>query len=314
MHDSPLGSSARRARPLLGTFVEIACETSEGRSAHHAVDLAFAQIARIQAVMSFHDRDSELSRLNSEALSREVAVGTDLLAVLCAGLAISRMSAGQFDFTAVSPLIARGWLPAPENTSALTGDWRDIEVTRDNHIRFNAPLAIDLGGIAKGYAVDLAVSALKAGGAICGCVNAGGDMAIFGRTVPVRVRHPAQPGRFVSLGCLADCAVCTSASYFALDDGADAPLAIADPRSCALLSGGFSYTVIARSCMLADALTKVAAFADDLDHGEECVATLAACGAQMLVLDSKGGARCSAPAILSALADVDAATAAGDGI
>ena len=177
-YDAPV----RRARPMLGTFVDIDCGQSTRDSGHHAIDLAFARIAMVHSMMSFHDRDSELSHLNREALSREVPASIELLTVLRTGLAVSRLSGGQFDFTAVNPLIARGWLPPLENSTALTGTWRDVEVTRNNHIRFHAPLAIDLGGIAKGYAVDLAVSVLRANGAISGCVNAGGDLAVFGRS------------------------------------------------------------------------------------------------------------------------------------
>lgn len=276
---------------MLGTFVDIACEASTSESAHQMIDLAYQKIARVESMMSFHDADSEVSCLNREALFRDISVSQELLTVLTAGLTISRTSGGQFDFTAVSPLLARGWLPPVNAPSALSGTWRDVEVSADGRVRFHAPLIIDLGGIAKGFAVDLAVSALQAGGANAGCVNAGGDLVMFGRPRHIKVRHPAQPGHRLVLGYLADCAVCTSGSYFAIDDGARAPLAIVDPRTLALVPGGRSYSVIAKSCMLADALTKVAVFADDDDRGEECVATLRANAARVIVVDRGGAVR-----------------------
>jgi len=73
-------------------------------------------------------------------------------------------------------------LPAPDQVAAFDplGSWRDIELGQDNRVRFRRRLCVDLGGIAKGYAVDRALEMLPALGAVQACVNAGGDLAVFG--------------------------------------------------------------------------------------------------------------------------------------
>ncbi len=132
---------------------------------------------------------------------------------------------------------------------------------------------IDLGGIAKGFAVDRAVAALRRAGATSGMVNAGGDLRVFGdEPQVVHVRHPLQPGKIAGQLFLRERAIATSASYFfpSLYDG----------RSGAPVPADVSVTVAATDCMTADALTKIA-----LVLRADCAPLLDRFGAEAFLLE-----------------------------
>jgi thiamine biosynthesis lipoprotein len=136
-----------------------------------------------------------------------------------------------------------------------------LEFSAGSRVRLPAPLTLDLGGIAKGYAVDRAVAVLRRAGVRRGVVNAGGDLRVFGDVaVPVQVRHPAKPGVFFALGGLCDGALATSALTYSARRwrGRDVG-ALVDPRTGMACGHGVSITVWARSAWLADGLTKVVA-------------------------------------------------------
>jgi len=247
----------QRARPLLGTVVAIRVDAAS-RDAHAAIDAAFAEIERVHRAMSFHDADSELSRLNRDAERTPQSVGPQLWRVLRAGLALARASAGRFDPTVAARLVRSGHLPvpahAPEPDPRAT--WRDVELLPQRRVRFRRALWLDLGGIAKGYAVDRAVAVLRAHGVRAGVVNAGGDLRAFGATEEtVLVRDPSNPRQSRPLLRLREGAVATSAGYFSANTHGSA---LVDPRSDARLGSDVSVSVCAPRAIWADALTKVA--------------------------------------------------------
>jgi thiamine biosynthesis lipoprotein len=124
---------------------------------------------------------------------------------------------------------------------------------------------IDLGGIAKGYAVDKAIETLQSHGVRSGLVNAGGDLRMFGEPQPVHVRLPEAPGMLAPLGLFADCALATSAAYFSSIDSERGPLEpLVDRKRRIAGARQGSVTVVATECMTADALTKVARLAPHL--------------------------------------------------
>ena len=206
---------ARRARPLLGTLVEISASSP---GAEHAVAQAFRAVERVHALMSYHDPASDLSRLNREAAFRPVTVDEWTWQVLAAAREFSAASDGLFDVS-VAPVLTRlGYLPrhADFPRACPQADWRDIELLAHSRVRFARPLRADLGGIAKGFAVDRAVEALRASGVASGRVNAGGDLRRFGaQAEAVHVRHPHAPTLLLPLAELGDGAAATSAGYFA---------------------------------------------------------------------------------------------------
>jgi thiamine biosynthesis lipoprotein len=244
-----------RARPLLGTIVALRVEGATPWI-DDAVERAFAAIADVQRRMSFHDPDSELSRINRTAAHAEQCVSAPTWRVLRAALALARASDGRFDPSIGSRLVAWRQLPAPSSADVdPVADWRDVELGRDRRVRFRRPLWLDLGGIAKGYAVDRAVAVLRAAGMHSGVVNAGGDLRAFGAAHEVvQVREPGDPMRSRPLLHLRDGAVATSAGYFSTRDG---HTALVDTRHGGSLGHDMSVTVCAPRALWADALTKV---------------------------------------------------------
>ena len=87
----------------------------------------------------------------------------------------------------------------------------NLILTKPNTVYSKVPLTLDLGGIAKGFAVDKAVEALKQCGATSGYVNAGGDLRVFGDvSQSIQIRNPGNSSELMSLGSLANGAIATS--------------------------------------------------------------------------------------------------------
>lgn len=254
----------RRAQPLLGTVVAISAIAPEAGTAHRAVQAGFDAVARVHAAMSFHEPASTLSRIHREAWRAPVPVDADTRRVLCAAVALSRATAGVFDCTVASRLVAEGRLPRPENSPAPArgADWRAIDLSRPGHVALRDPVWIDLGGIAKGYALDAAAAALRAAGAWGFRVDAGGDLRLrMPEAEPVHIRHPTRRGCVFPVGHLADGAVATSAPY---EDDTGRWCGIVDPRGSAPGPEACSVSVFVSRGLWADALTKIVMLAPDV--------------------------------------------------
>jgi FAD:protein FMN transferase len=272
---APASASLRRARPLLGTFVEIGVADASPADADAAVDAAFAAVDKVHALMSFHEPDSDVARLNREAGERAVIVHPWTFEVLNAAVDLNRRSAGAFDVTVAPVMESLGLLPRQgrEPTPLMSG--RDvIELSARCRVRFRKRgVRIDLGGIAKGFAVDRAVGALRERGISCGLVNAGGDLAALGpHPQVVDIRDPGDPRQLICRTQIRDEALATSGARFDLHrSDAVEETGVIDPaggRPAAAVRGA---SVRAPSCLIADALTKVvmvagAAAADLLDE------------------------------------------------
>ena len=240
-------------RPLLGTYVEIGFRPAPGTE--HAVDAAFAAIAEIDRRLSFHDPSSELSRLNS-CRGAYQPLSPIALQVLHLARAMTAASGGLFNCTLGGLLVRCGVLPDHDRRESLdSGTADDIRIERRG-ARLLRDVKITLDGIAKGYAVDRAVAALRRGGVPAGWVNAGGDLRAFGDlTLPVQRREV--DGAIRPLGGLQDAAIASSA--------------VCTPRAArtpGIIVGGEDqrpapgvWSVLARQAWRADALTKVAALA-----------------------------------------------------
>ncbi|MEA1674724.1 FAD:protein FMN transferase [Nitrospirillum sp. BR 11163] len=279
---SPSSPEARRARPLLGTLVEVRIDACDG-DVQAALAAAFAAVAQVQALMSFHDADSELSRLNRLGHRLPVRLHPWTADVLRRAQALHRATGGLFDPAVAPALTALDFLPVPLAVAPRGGSVADL-VVGDGMACSGRPLWLDLGGIAKGYAVDRAVDALRLAGVRAGAVNAGGDLRLFGDTPqPVMVRDPADPGRHWSLGEFTDVAIATSAGYYAARSTLDGlVMPIIDPRDGRAVAVGPSVTVLADECATADALTKAVMLS-----GTELSAWLKDFGAQAVRLDGR---------------------------
>ena len=251
----------RRARPLLGTFVEIEVD-AVGAPSDAAVEAAFADVAEVHRLMSFHEADSDVSRLNRQAHARPVVVHAWTYQVLQAAIELERRSGGVFNIAVAPVLQAKGLLPCFDGDAAKAGrpPHNGIELLAGGAVRFRDPrVRIDLGGIAKGFAVDRACKALGRLGVASGIVNAGGDLLVFGNgPQTVHVRDPRDPRRLICSIALANEALASTARRFDpfQSDSTD-HTAVIDPASGGPAEAFAGVTVRAPSCMIADALTKI---------------------------------------------------------
>jgi FAD:protein FMN transferase len=274
----------RRARPSLGTFVEITARGGNETKLHEAIDLAFNAIARVDRLMSFHRSESDVSRINREAFQRKVTVGPCTWRVLQAAQKLSHETDGIFDITVARKLMQWKFLPR-RYRNVSEGNWRDIVLEKNCAVRFRQRVIVDLGGIAKGFAVDRAVKALKCAGVSSGVVNAGGDLRIFGlKSELVHLRHPAEPMRPAGAISLRERALATSGIYFAQKRrGRTVVNSLLDGRTCRSSRELISVSVAAPLCMTADALTKIV-----LVLREKSVPLLARYHADALLLQRDG--------------------------
>ncbi len=249
-----------RATALLGALVRVRVEDCAHTRAITATSAAFTAMARIHRAMSFHAPASELSRINRRAFRAPVRIGAATMAVLSEAMALARASDGAFDPTMAPAAVRAGALPRPQGAPDPdpAADWRDVELDETGRtVRLHRPLWLDLGGIAKGYAVDMACDVLRRHGVVQGCVDAGGDICVFGpRPEPVAM-DPGPAARSVArVVWLTDTSVASSGE---LTDSPAASRANAihyDPTRRRRVRRRF-VSVLAHRCIHADALTKV---------------------------------------------------------
>lgn len=176
-----------------------------------AVEAAFDEVDRIDRLMSHYRPDSPLSRVNREAADHPVTVDRELFDFLAEALRYGRDSGGTFDIT-VGPLMkawgffrGEGRMPSDEELAAARGHVGASHVRLDaasRTVRFDeAGVSLDLGGIAKGYAVDRAVGLLRTAGVEAALVSAGGS-TVYGLGAPpgrrgwaVDIQDPLVAGR-----------------------------------------------------------------------------------------------------------------------
>ena len=226
----------RRARPLLGTLVEVGLSAA---SPARAFDAAFDTLIEVQACLSRFDAASDIARFHALAVGESLALRAHTAAVLAAARALHEASGGVFDVSLHSA--EDGW-----RCEGLRLYKRHAEVR------------LDLGGIGKGYAVDCAVEALIARGCSAGWVNAGGDLRAFGGVqVPLRLRDERQGG-VRSFATLSDGSFATS--HF---DAGSRSIACGGSHASPVLAHA---SVAAPLCLWADALTKIVAITGNASH------------------------------------------------
>lgn len=248
----------RRARPLLGTFVEI--ETDGGPA---LLEQAFAAIGRVERLMSFHRPDSDVARINTHGATGPVQVNAGTFEVLKKARLLWERSAGIFDVT-------------------REGRFEAVRLTGAREVHLAAAVTLDLGGIAKGWAVDQAITVLAGSGAGFAVVNAGGDLRVWGDTaIEVALREP-DSGRPGPAFQLAGAALATTARYQPWS-GRRPETGVRSRGRVAGRTALRSVSVRAPHCWQADALTKIAWL-----QGESAASLLREFGAEALWLRADG--------------------------
>ncbi|HDS84401.1 MAG TPA: FAD:protein FMN transferase [Phycisphaerales bacterium] len=258
-------------RMTMGTFARVLVAASDKQAAEASVEAAFATFDRIEAMMSDYDPNSQLCEVNRRAFFEPAAVDAELFEVLSAAAEYSRLSDGAFDIT-VGPVVqlwreARqtGNTPDPEaieQARAKVGSRHLLLDDENRTVRFAVEgMLLDVGGIAKGYAIDKAVEAMQQAGAIGGMVDIGGDLACFGRAVGnqphwfIGLQDPDDEQTYLLRLRLDNRAAATSGDYRRFVIVNDRKYShIVNPAAAETAERLSSVTVIAPSAMQADAL------------------------------------------------------------
>jgi thiamine biosynthesis lipoprotein len=174
----------------MGTIAHIIAIAPNRHTANKSIEAAFEQLRNIETLMSYHRDDSEISIVNRDAFKQPVKVSQLTFEVIQKSVEFSKLSEGAFDIT-VGPLVDL-WKSAGESNSvpaqaqldeacSKVGYEKLILDANEKTIQFAAEgMRIDLGGIAKGYAVDKTVETMINCGATGGMVDVGGNIRCFG--------------------------------------------------------------------------------------------------------------------------------------
>lgn len=290
----------------MGTLFEITVITADGTGMdvlETAVDQAFESVARLDTLLSTYKPDSEISTINSRAGEGPVKVHPLVLAVLDSSLAYRRLTGGAFDPT-VGPLLElwgfRGGVPRVPDAGELAAvlplvDASGVELDKERcEVRLRrAGQALDLGGIAKGFALDQAAAALRRAGVENALLNFGGNLLFMGEASPGRpwrtgVVHPRISSKVIAKFAASDVAVSTSGdyeNYFIA--GGERYSHILDPRSGRPAAELCSVTVIAPAGTGSDALSTAIAVLG-LEAGMELVESLS--GVEAVIVTSPAAA------------------------
>ena len=266
------GSASARwlevTEPIMGTRVHAELWHEDPLAGQAILDQVISEMQRIEAEYSPFIEASELSRLNREAGRGWIQTTAEMVELLEKSARISRMTGGAFDITFAS--VGRyydyrqgsrpGAARLEEGLEAINYEFVEIDPAK-SRVRFNHPLVyIDLGGIAKGYAVDQSIELMLAAGILQGSVAAGGDSRIIGdrRGEPwtVGIQDPRNADAMAVLLPLVDTAVSTSGDYerFFVEDGIRYHH-ILDPSTGDSARGSWSVTILGPEATFTDALS-----------------------------------------------------------
>ena len=260
----------RRTIPVMGTIAEVGIVSADVGRAEVAIDAALDELSKVNRTMSRFTALSDIGRANLEAHRGPVVVGEETARVVGEALRWSEGVAGRWDpgvgkVCALWDVKHRTVPPPADDVERFANRkfYRAIEVERRAGkpvLFYHSPdVAVDLGGIAKGYAVDRAIDAIRAHGFKDAIVNAGGDLFAMGHSErgdawEIGIQDPRSPGRITRTFSLTDRAVATSGDYIQYFEYHGRRYHhIMDPITAApRLTPVHSVTVAAPTCMEAD--------------------------------------------------------------
>ena len=282
----------------MGTAIRVELWSEDRDEADAAIAAVMAEMHRIDAAMSPHKADSELSRINRDAARAAVPLSAEMARLVARAIEFSALSGGAFDisYAAVGQLYDYRAAIAPGDEAIAAAraavGWRHLLLDRAAAtLRFaREGVRIDLGGFAKGHAVDNAAAILAGRGIAHAVVSAGGDSRVIGdrrgRPWSIAIRDPRRADGVVAVLPLVDVAISTSGDYerFFERDGVRCHHLI-DPRTGRSPSAIRSVTILAADGLTAEALSK-AVFVLGVDAGLRLVETQAEVDA--VVIDAAG--------------------------
>lgn len=288
----------KREEAIMGTAISVELWCDDRAKGESAMDAVMAEMHRIDRVMSPHKPDSELSRINRDAGTAPVPLSAEMMRLIARALAFSELSGGAFDisYAAIGHLYdyrerIRPSAQALADARAAVG-WRHLVLdTTEQTLRFAQPgMRIDLGGFAKGHAVDNAAAILRELGIQHANISAGGDSRVIGdhrgRPWSIGIRDPRRAGEMVAVLPLEDVSISTSGDYERFfDEGGERFHHLIDPATGSSPASVRSVTILANDGLTTEALSK-SVFVLGVDKGLALIESL--CGVDAVVVDASG--------------------------
>jgi len=288
----------KREEAIMGTSIVCELWADELAAGEAAITAVMDEMRRIDRTMSPHKEDSELSRINRDAHAAAVPVSVEMARLIVRAAEFSELSGGAFDITyaAVGHLYDYRNRIRPsdeelEKARAAVG-WRGLVLdSQARTVRFARPgMRIDLGGFAKGHAVDNATAILRRRGVAHAMVSAGGDSRVIGdrrgRPWTIGVRDPRNPGKVAAMLPLEDVSISTSGDYERYFDADGTRFHhLIDPATGKSPREIQSVTVLADDGLTSEALSKIV-FVLGVERGMALVESQS--GVDAVVVDAAG--------------------------
>jgi thiamine biosynthesis lipoprotein len=254
----------------MGTYLRITLHGIEDARAESLAETAFDRIRKVNDLMSIYRSDSEFSVLNSAAGAESVSISTETMYLLSESKRYHKITAGTFD-PSIGPLMElwhlreKGNVPTEQeidSTLALIGlDGLYIDETQ-NRAFIAEGMELDSGGIAKGYAVDLAIASLRHSGVSGAMVDLGGNIGLLGSGPSengywrIGIRNPLVREDMIAVLQLKDVTTATSGQYeqYFIHEGKRYGHLL-DPRTGRPADALLSTTIISPEGIAADALS-----------------------------------------------------------
>jgi thiamine biosynthesis lipoprotein len=297
-HAGARGGWLVRDEAIMGTEVRVELWSNDRAAGEAAIDAVMAEMHRIDRAMSPHKPDSELSRINREAATRPVPLSDEMFGLISRAIDFSNLSGGAFDITfagvgqlydyrlGIKPsdeMLARARESVGYQHLVLDASAKTLRFARHG-------VRIDLGGFAKGHAVDNCVAILKRLGIVNASVAAGGDSHVMGdrggRPWTIGIRDPRRPGEVVAVLPLDEVSISTSGDYerFFEEDGVRFHHLI-DPKTGRSPSDLRSVTILAADGLTTEGLSKCL-FVMGLEQGMRLIESQP--GVDAVVVDASG--------------------------
>jgi thiamine biosynthesis lipoprotein len=291
-----------QTRVMMDTFIQISIYDQDKtiEELNKISEFAFKQIEKIESITNDYDDSSNISLINREAGERAIALDRVMQNLILSSDKIYKISNGAFDITLGS--VKQLWSFAPDNPR-IPGDaliQQQLEnvghqhlLIEDGKIKFKLPgMKLDLGAIAKGYAIDAAIQVLKDNGISDAMVNAGGDLRTMCSDLTkgkrrVWIKHPRKADIFFGYFRMDEGSIATSGDYerFFIYDSVRYHH-ILDPKTGNPARGCVSVTIQAATATDADGLA-TAVFVLGPDRGMDLVNSLP--GVAAIIVFEKDG-------------------------